>query len=86
LPPLPDIAYDQYDADYASDNWSHWGRAHGKAPINLKRTEFCLKKFAKMMGQPKFGTFKKWKKVWVAGFLGKKHRSVIRGQNRLKQL
>jgi hypothetical protein len=37
------------------------------------------------MGQPNFTPFNKWKKVWVAGILGKKHQSIVRGQNRLKQ-
>jgi len=35
---------------------------------------------------PNFSTFNKWKIVWVAGFLGKKHRSLILGQKHLKQL
>jgi hypothetical protein len=86
LPPLPEISYDQYDADYESDDSSDLGGAEGKAPISLKQTEFSLKQFAKRMGQPNFSAFNKWKKVWVAGFLEKKHRSIIRGQNRLKQL
>jgi len=51
----------------------------------LNQTEFSLKQFAKRMGQPNFSAFDKWKKVWVAGFLEKKHRSIIPGQNRLKQ-
>jgi hypothetical protein len=38
------------------------------------------------MGQPNFSAFNKWKKVWVAGCLEKMHRSIIPGQNRLKQL
>jgi hypothetical protein len=38
------------------------------------------------MGQANYSTFNKWKKGWVAGLLEKKHRSIIRGQNRLKQL
>jgi hypothetical protein len=62
------------------------GGAEGKAPISLKQTEFSLKQFAKRMGQPNFSTFNKWKKVWVAGFLEKKHWSIIPGQNRLKQM
>jgi hypothetical protein len=37
------------------------------------------------MGQPNLSAFNKWKKVWVAGFLEKKHRSIIPGQNRFKQ-
>jgi hypothetical protein len=86
LPPLPEISYDQYDAEYESDDSSDLGGAEGKAPISLKQTEFSLKQFAKRMGQPNFSAFNKWKKVWVAGFLEKKHRSIIRGQNRLKQL
>jgi hypothetical protein len=86
LPPLPEISYDQYDADYESDDSSDLGGAEGEAPISLKQTEFSLKQFAKRMGQPNFSAFNKWKKVWVARFLEKKHRSIIRGQNRLKQL
>jgi len=38
------------------------------------------------MGQANYSAFNKWKKVWVAGFLEKKHLSIIRGQNRLKQV
>jgi hypothetical protein len=38
------------------------------------------------MGQHSFSTSNKWKNVWVAGLLQKKHRSIIRGQNLLKQL
>jgi len=83
---LPDISYDEFDADYESDDSSDLGGAEGKAPTSLKQTEFSLKQFAKRMGQPNFSAFNKWKKVWVAGFLEKKHRSIIRGQNRLKQL
>jgi len=37
------------------------------------------------MGQANYSAFNKWKKVWVAGFLEKKHRSIISGQNRLKK-
>jgi len=37
------------------------------------------------MGPPNFGTFNKWKKVWVAGSLEKKHQSIIPGQNLVKQ-
>jgi hypothetical protein len=83
---LPDISYDQYDADYESDDLSDLGGAEGKAPISLKQTEFSLKQFAKRMGQPNFSTFNKWKKEWVAGFLEKKHRSILQEQNCLKQL
>jgi hypothetical protein len=38
------------------------------------------------MGYANCSAFNKWKKGWEAGFLEKKHRSIIRGQNRLKQL
>jgi hypothetical protein len=86
LPPLPEISYDEFDADAESDDSSDLGGAEGKAPISLKQTEFSLKQFAKRMGQPNFSAFNKWKKVWVAGFLEKKHRSIIPGQNRLKQM
>jgi len=86
LPPLPDISYDKYDSDYESDGLLDLGRAEGKAPIILKQTEFSLNQFATRMGQPNFSTFNKWKKVLVAGFLEKTHRSIIRGQNSLKQL
>jgi hypothetical protein len=36
------------------------------------------------MGQPNFGAFNKWTKVWVAGSLKKKHWSIIQGQYCLK--
>jgi hypothetical protein len=83
---LPEISYDQYDAEYESDDLSDMGGAEGKAPISLKQNEFSVKKFAKRIGQPDFSTFNEWKKVWVAGFLEKKHQSIIWAQNRLKQL
>jgi hypothetical protein len=86
LPPLPEISYDEFDADAESDNSSDLGGAEGKAPISLKQAEFSLKQFAKSMRHPNFSAFNKWKKVWVAGFHKKKHRSIIPGQNRLKQL
>jgi len=54
--------------------------------MSLKQTEYSLKQFANRMGHPNFCSFNKWKKVWVAGFLEKKHRPIILGQNRLKQL
>ena len=84
LPPLPEMSYDQYDAADESDDLSDWGGAEGKPPIRLKQTEFSLKQFAKRMGLANFSEFNKWKKVSVAGFLEKKHRSIIRRQNHLK--
>ena len=86
LPPLPEIYYDKYDVDYASDNSSGLGGAESNAPFGLKQMEFSLKQLAKRMGQPNFSTFNKWKKVWVAGFLEKNHRSIIWGQNRMRPL
>ena len=86
LPPLPEIFYDKYNADYESDDSSDLGGAEGKSPISLKRTEFSLKQLPKRMGQRNISAFSEWKKVWVAGFHKKKHQSMIRGQNRLKQL
>jgi len=86
LPPLPEISYDEYDADEECDDSSNLGGAEGKPPVSLKQTKFSLKQFAKRMGQANYSAFNKWKKVWVAGFLEKKHRSIIRGQNQLKQL
>jgi len=86
LPPFPEISYDEYDADDESDDSSNLGGAEGKPPVSLKHTEFSLKQVAKRMGQANYCAFNKWKKVWVAGFLEKKHWSIIRGQNQLKQL
>jgi len=86
LPPLADISDDEYNADYESDDLSYLGGAKGKAPGSLKQMEFSLKQCVKGMWQPNFSTFNKWKKVWVAGFLEKKHQSIFRGQNRLRQL
>jgi hypothetical protein len=52
LPPLPEISYDEFDADYESDDSSDLGGAEGNALIILKQTEFSLKQFAKRMGSP----------------------------------
>jgi len=38
------------------------------------------------MAQANYSLFNEWKKVWVAGFLEKKHWSIIWGQNRFKQV
>jgi hypothetical protein len=86
LPPLPEISYYEFDADAESNDSSDLGGADDKAPFSLKQMEFSLKQFAKRMGQPNYSAFNKWKKVWVAGCLKKKHRSIITGQNHLKQL
>ena len=86
LPPLPEISYDEYDADDESDNSLDFSGAVGKPPVSLKQTKYSLKQFAKRMGQANYSAFNKWKIGWAAGCLEKKHRSIIRGQNRLKQL
>jgi len=86
LPPLTEISCDEYDAVYESDDSLDMGGAKGTDQISLKQTEFALSQFAKRIGQPNFSTFNKWKKVWVAGFLEKKHMFIGWGQNHLKQL
>ena len=86
LPPLPEIAHDEFDADAESDDLLDLGGAEGKAPMCLKQTEFSLKQFGKRIGQPNFVAFNKCKKVWVAGLLEKKYRSIIPGQNSLERL
>jgi hypothetical protein len=83
---LPEISYDKYDKDEENDDLLDLGGAEGKLPVSLKQTEFSLKQFAKRMGQADYSTFNKWKNGSVAGFLEKEHRSIIQGQNRLKQL
>ena len=80
------MSYDEYDAAEESEDSSDLGGAEGKPPISLKQTEFSLNQSDQGMGQPNYSAFNKWMKVWVAGFLEKKHRSIIRGQNRLKQV
>ena len=86
LSPLPEISYEEINADAESNDSLDMSGAEGKAPISLKQTEFPLKQFGKRMGQPNFSMFNKWKKVWVAGFLEMKHWSIILGQNNSKQL
>jgi hypothetical protein len=58
----------------------------GNPAISLKTTEFSLKQFVKLMGQANYSAFNKWKKGWVAGFLGKKHQSIVQGLNHLKHV
>jgi hypothetical protein len=81
LPPLPEWCYYEYDAAEESDYSLDVGGAEGKPPIGLKEMEFSLKQYSKRMGQPNYIGFNKWKKVWLAGFIEKKHLSIIRGQN-----
>ena len=57
FPLLPQISYDEFDADAESDDPSDLGGPEGKAPISLKKTEFSLKQFAERMGQPNFSAF-----------------------------
>jgi len=45
MPPIPQISYDEYNAQYESDNLSDLGGAEGQAPINPKQTEFSLKQY-----------------------------------------
>jgi hypothetical protein len=85
LHPLLEMFCDEYDAADKSDDLSNLGSAEGKPPISLKQTEFSLKQFGKRMGQDNYSAFNKWNKVWVAGSLEKKHWSIIRGQNCLRQ-
>ena len=86
LPPFPEISYYEYDVADESNDSSDLGGAGGKPPISLKQMEFSLKQFAKKIGQLNISALNKWKKVGVAGFLEKKHRSIIQGQIRLKQV
>jgi len=86
LHPLTEMYNHDYDADDESDGSSDLGSDEGQPPISLKRTQLSLKQFANRMGQANYSAYNKWKKVWVAGVLEKKNRSIIRGQNRLKQV
>jgi hypothetical protein len=78
LPPLLVMSFDVYDADNECDYSPDLGSAEGKPPGSLKQTKFTLKLFTKWMGQANYSASNKWKKVWVAGFLKKKHLSIIR--------
>jgi len=82
---LAEISSHKFSEDEESDYWSDLGRAEGKHPISLKQTEFSLTKFAKGMRPANYSAFNQWKKLWVAGLMRKKHRSIIWGQNHLEQ-
>jgi hypothetical protein len=73
LPPLPEIAYDEFDADYESDDSLYLGGDEGKAPTSLKHTEFSLKQFAKKMGSPTLVHSTSGRKY---GWLGYSRRSI----------
>ena len=62
LPPLPEIFYDQYDADDDSDDSAGLGGGEGKPPVSMKETKISLKQLAKRMGQANYSVFNKWKK------------------------
>jgi hypothetical protein len=78
---VQEISYDEFVADDEINDLSDLGGTEGKSPVCLKQTEFSLKQLAKRMGQANYSAFNKWKKGWVAGFIEKEHRSMIRGQN-----
>ena len=50
--PLPEISYDEYDADYESNDSSDLGGANDTATISMKQMEFSLKPFGKGWGSP----------------------------------
>jgi len=77
LPPSPEISYIDYPAYDDGNTQCNLGGAGGKLPVSLKQTEIRLKQFAKTIGQANCSAFNKWQKVWVDGFLEKKHRSII---------
>jgi hypothetical protein len=83
---MPEISSDEYDADDESDDSSDFGCSEVKPPANQKQTEFTFKQLANRMWQAAYSAFNKWTKGWVAGFLEQKHRFMIWGYNRLKQL
>ena len=85
MPPLPYIFYDEFDADYDSDDSLDLCVAKAKAPISLNSMEYSLRQFAKRMGQLNFRTFNMWQKGLAAGLLKKKHPSIIPGHNLVKQ-
>jgi hypothetical protein len=80
------MSYVKYDALDKCNDLSDFSLAESKPPISQKQTEFSLKQFAKRKGHPNFSTFNKWMNVYVVGFLEKKHQSIIRMQNSLKQV
>jgi hypothetical protein len=81
LPLLLDMSCDEHDAADESNKSSDLSGTEGKPPISPKQTEFSLKQFANRMGQPNFSLSNKWHKVWMAGCLEKRHRSIMCGQN-----
>jgi hypothetical protein len=86
FPPLPEMSYDNYDADDERDILSDLGGTEHILPVSLKHTEFSLKQIAEKIGYANYSAFNKWKKGGVAVFLEKKQRSIIRGQTWLKQV
>jgi len=86
LPPSPEMAYNKGDAVDERDDSLNLGGAECTTPIRLKQTEFSLKQFARRMGQANYSGFNMWNKLWVARFQQRKHRSIIQGRSRLKQV
>ena len=86
VPSLQQIWINEYEAADESDNSLALGSGEGQPLVSPMQTEFSLTRLVKWMGRANNCVVNKWKKGWVAGFLQKKHRSIIRGQNRLTQL
>jgi hypothetical protein len=62
LHPLPEILYDDYNADDESDDSFDSGGAEGKPPVSLRQTAFSLMQFPKRMAQANYSAFNNWKK------------------------
>jgi len=71
--PLQEIPSDDYNVDDESNDSSDLDWADCKPPISLKHSKFSLKQFAKRMAQANCSEVTKWKNIWVAGYLEKKH-------------
>ena len=81
LNPFTEVFYDKYNTDNVISNSLAFGGVEVTIPLRLNQTDFSLKQFAKRMEQPNYSTFNKWKKVWVARCLEKKHCIIIKQYN-----
>jgi hypothetical protein len=85
LPPSREVSYVRYDAHDESEDLLDLRGTEGKPRSLPEENYILLEAICQRMAQATYSVFNNWKKVWVAGFRKKKHQTIIRRRNHLKQ-
>jgi hypothetical protein len=84
LPPLPEISFDGFEnTGDVFGTTVEFPAQGGIRPCSLRTTEFTDKNLGTRIGQIST-ILNKWKKLFVTGFVEKKHKAIIPSSNQLK--